>query len=444
VNSAIRALALVVLLGVAGTACGSKPTTRGGTEVVPGIQLRFGDEIRALDLAVEGDRIAHVVWSEQKRSADSRQFDAPRLLCRSKDLESGRWNATVALPGGESSPLRAIVAGNALHVIVGTHLRHLISVDRGATWTELDSLVKSGPASRTWDVVGSGDAVLLVSINPESVTGQFARADTLALWTARIGNSASEKPVRVATLHRPDFGDHVIRLFATPDSIYLFDGVPQGLATPGMALNTYRPGTRISVARSGDGGRTWSPLTEIKGLPDWGAPDGSIHDLAAAQGHGKIVAFYAGREVFAFESQSDGRWSAPAPACPASKGLFVSPSTVSSVCAASTEGAGVLLWIDTRFARTDRPFASPLSGQPDWSNNDVLMLPLSRFDGGDWRGRARDPQRLTHDLSYAERLRVRAGEHYVYALWSGLRVVGKHLDSFQSPPRLFFARLPMN
>ncbi|HMI31272.1 MAG TPA: hypothetical protein VK527_05995, partial [Candidatus Limnocylindrales bacterium] len=104
------------------------------------------------------------------------------------------------------------------------------------------------------------------------------------------------------------------------------------------------------------------------------------------------------------------------------------------------------VWIDTRFTRSDETPDNFLSrnpwtsGDPNWSNNDVLSLPLTTFVGRSSAHNAQ-PVRLTPELAYANRVRVKATSQALYVVWAGRAKVGKKLDTFRELPMLFLVVL---
>ena len=113
---------------------------------------------------------------------------------------------------------------------------------------------------------------------------------------------------------------------------------------------------------------------------------------------------------------------------------------------------GRLVWIDTRFRKTDRHWWNPLGGvpwsdEPDWKNNDVLSVAVSdvfALSAGRIQPKAGTaPARLTEELSYASCARVRASKTRLFVLWSGRTKVGKRLDTYAQRPRLFYTTLPL-
>jgi len=83
-----------------------------------------------------------------------------------------------------------------------------------------------------------------------------------------------------------------------------------------------------------------------------------------------------------------------------------------------------LVWIDTRYQRTEQALLNPLAwlpwvGDPGWGNNDVLAAPFSEVLRDSAVAETLQPMRLTKDLSYAEFVRARAEKDRVYVVWSG-------------------------
>jgi hypothetical protein len=120
---------------------------------------------------------------------------------------------------------------------------------------------------------------------------------------------------------------------------------------------------------------------------------------------------------------------------------------VSSINAATHGDKGQLVWIDTRYQRTDQALLNPLASipwvsDPDWENNDVLAAPFSEVIRDSAIADTLQPMRLTKDLSYAEFVCARAEKDRVYVVWSGRSKVGKDITSANQPPEIFYTTLP--
>ena len=190
---------------------------------------------------------------------------------------------------------------------------------------------------------------------------------------------------------------------------------------------------RLLLSSSRDG-VTWSEPTSIGDAPT------SISDLEAVLFKGKFFVFYDPAVLNCITG--DGRhWASSTPVASycSSQGW----AQMSSVSAAVSQGIDRVVWIDTRFTRSDDGdnFLSrnPWSGDPTWSNNDVLSLPLRSLGGGSSEKAL--PVRLTPDLAYARSVRAKATPQGLYVMWIGRAKVGKALDSFHEPPMLFLVVL---
>jgi hypothetical protein len=455
---------LVLVLLIAGAhGCGPLgPLTRLATEVLPWMDLKAGDRILAMDLDVDPGRAAYIVWSEARESHTSGS-NAPKVRVRSKDLRTGRWNESVVLPAEGKGPLRLVSDGRALHVFEGTHLRHLISTDGGGHWAEVDSLVRPKTFTWDWDAIQAGGKPLVTWIERRR-PGRPGLDESDTLWI--VARKPDQAPAEVDTVVSDYLGKPVLKLLSAGDTVFLFLGLTQNVQRPGAvrdsimrhrkqemehslealgvvqpvssdSIHTFRPGVRLFMSKSGDRGMTWSPMAEIKGLPDWGAADGSIESLAALREGGRLTVYFIGNRIWAIDSKADGTWSKPTAVCPAPPGGLFHPYSEPASIAAVTSGiTSRVFWIDTRFAFRVQPDIALFEG-PNWANNDVLTL------AGNERQSSR-MGRLTKSLSYAEGLRVRADGTKAYAAWFGQALVGKRRETFGSPPRLFFATVPLD
>jgi hypothetical protein len=121
----------------------------------------------------------------------------------------------------------------------------------------------------------------------------------------------------------------------------------------------------------------------------------------------------------------------------------------SSIEPATRGDSGQVIWIDTRFGRTDRSPLNPLGGvpwsdSPDWPNNDVFALPLRAILHAGTGAEKLTPVRLTNDLSLTRCVRAHATADAVYVVWAGWTKIDRAGSYRAAPMSIHYARLPLD
>ena len=428
----------LVCVALVGTACGFAPSRDGDTKVVPGLSFRTGDKVLDLDLATDGDRTAYLAWVERRLDRQTRRPGELATRLAVADLQKNKWTILEQSPSTTQRPIRLVYQARELHLFMGSRILHSTSSDNGKTWSHARPVVSEDRFAVNWNVLGSSDGVVVALTQIIGTPGRTVRNDSLRLLVWRESSSSRlEQRVLVGLLPPAGLGEHLLKLLQSGDSLYLFCASMERLEFPKMDPSVYRFGTQLSMARSGDGGRTWSGLSIIKALPDWDSADGELSEICPVSVQGQLALYYAGVTVRVISLRADGSWSTPSVVCPPQQGLFDATSFVPGLATATLGSRGLLVWMDSRFARTDKALGVPMRLQSDWPHTDALarMLPTSPT--------ARcSPLRLTPELSRAERLRVRTGGHNFYVAWTGFGGVGRNFDPAKATPNLYFARLP--
>ena len=125
---------------------------------------------------------------------------------------------------------------------------------------------------------------------------------------------------------------------------------------------------------------------------------------------------------------------------------------IKSVSSSFFNGTGIIAWIDSRFAETDRRWWKPLGGwpwsdQPDWSNNDIALMSIVDIQKSLGTGRSElitqdRLQRITRPMSYADIMRVHASSNPYIVIWTGRSMVGKTKNSFGGNSEVFIVQIP--
>ena len=425
----------------------SGPPARPGTTQLPSLGLGVDAHIENVDFAVEGDSVLHLVW--RVRFGDEYGILANRQIWyRRGDLKNKVWsNPHLLLSGNPEEPRvlsrrqigepRIVLLGGILHVIVSDSLRHFISSDRGATWEESVPLLPQNLGIAQSIDVASDSASLyiayaasdnpqdrLISMPPRSVwvTRWTEGEITSSAWLQSIGEKT---PWATPKLR---FGEDGMDLFYTANEL-----VRLSKTNANMTGWLFHSSSR-------DRARTWTN-------PDSSGYPGGIFEFEAAIAGNERSMFREGQGLCCARWQG-GAWSSSDWVAQPRTDPLSNYQRVSSINAATRADRGQLVWIDSRYQRSDLTLFNPLAwipwvSQPDWENNDVLAAPFSEVIRGSKIAATLEPTRLTNDLSYAEFVRARAMRDRVYVVWSGRSRVGKEIESANRPPEIFYTTLPL-
>jgi hypothetical protein len=411
-----------------------------GPRQMPAIGLRASDSIEDLDFAVTGNGAVETAWLVNLRKDPNADRVDTQVWYRHLDLSNGRWGAPTLVTQHAKRPLRVLSLNGQLHILTGS-LRHYVSNDGGAHWRELPSV---GPTENpigliTLDAVSDGRTIIICYLarGRRAPTGF---SDSVVVNAATWSHDQGLRRVKVASYAAAPSAPEP-KLLISGREIRLVFAVnhPRQLSSQSDAAVFY--------SSSRDAGATWTQPQQISTL---GTQDnqsrkegsGEISHLDAAVLGEQCLVFYNAGWLYAIRSDGGRSWTEPWKLIGAT--TWLGTAATRSVSAAAVGTTGQLLWIDDRFQRSDRtpmnPWGLPWFLDPDWVNNDVLALPLSRA------ARANSEltdtsQRLTRDLSYATRVKAKAWSGNIYVLWPGRVKVGKTPEAFRKAPTIYFLTL---
>lgn len=440
------AASLIVGLALLGVGCDASaaPGLRAPTpRELPGVDVDVSARIPALDVVTDDRGSWHVAWTV------STSGGATRLYYARGDSSGHTWTSPRLLADGLTGEhtVRILRTSGGLHILFDKSLRHLSSRDSGATWQEEDPLIAQ---ERIHDEL-SDAAVIHDRIVAAYLTHPRVPYDTRqrkpdtdqALYVVSWSEHGRTAPLLVAGFPGSIFEPLAPRLVADSSRLHLLLAIhaerQRGPSVQG----------KLYYLRSDDAGGHWSDPVDIRAAAP---PSADEHDVQSMQGIDMIVdrrvggiqVVYNETNVYATQSADATHWSAPErlnPSRPRGPGATYHSQ---SVAAAVTASGGRVAWIDTDRRGSDRSWLNPLGGfpwsdDPDWSNSDVLLLPLAVASPS---RSIPAPRRLTPDQAYAQVVRVRSTGDSLLVVWSGRRKVGKRLDSFREKPRIFYVTLP--
>jgi hypothetical protein len=435
----------LLLLGSALSSCNGRgvtysgrpgPAAWPGARQLPSLGLGVHDHIESVDFAVEGDSVLHLVW--RVRFGDDVSFLANRQVWyRRGDLKNKLWGNPHLFLSGRTGEPRIVSLGSSLHVIVSDNLRHFISRDGGATWEEESPLLPQHIGiAQSIDVVSDSASLYAAYAASDSARDSLVSQPPRSVWvtrwtegektsTAWIQSIGEKTPWATPKLR---FGDDGMYLFYTANELKRFTRTTAEVT-----------GWLFHVS-SRDRGISWTN-------PDSSGYPGGIFEFEAAIAGNERSMFREGQGLCCARWQG-GAWSSSDWVAQPKTAPLSNYQRVSSINAATRGDEGQLVWIDTRYQRTDQTLLNPLTwipwvSNPGWENNDVLAAPFSKVTRGPSISDRLQPTRLTQDLSYAEFVRARAGRARVYVVWSGRSRVGKEIESANRSPEIFYTTLPL-
>jgi hypothetical protein len=397
--------------------------------------LSVDDHIESVDFAIEADTLLHLVWAV--RSGDEVGILAKRQIWyRRGDLKAKTWSEPhLLLPHAGRGP-RIVSVGGRLHVIVPDSLRHFVSSDRGMTWNEAVPLLPEHFGVPQSVDVATDSVSLFVSYDARLYRGEVGRSQPpRSVWVTRWTEGEKTSTAWVQSIgEKMPWATPKLRLGGA--TMYLF-------YTANELERFTKTDARVTgwlfQSSSSDRARTWTN-------PDSSGYLGGIFEFEAALAGKERSVFREGQGLLCSRWQG-GAWSSTYWVAQPKDHPLSNYNRVSSINAATRGDKGLLVWIDTRYQRSDRTLLNPLAwipwvSDPGWENNDVLAAPFSEVIRDSGIAATLQPMRLTKDLSYAEFVCARAEKDRVYVVWSGRSKVGKEVTSANQPPEIFYTTLP--
>jgi hypothetical protein len=420
-----RACACVIVLLAGG--CAAQPAVPAAVSLTRGSGLAPRDDIDNLDVAIDAAGDVHVVWRERSNAhADGPKRE--RIVYRRGSGTPLRWAPAIVVAQGArgSQRPRIVVAGDGVHIVSGPRLHHWSLAGAGAPPRDLgDMLAVDGPQAGTFDLVDSGNGLLVLF----AVPGQGGHAALEAMrWTA----AGPQAPVPVATFQdsssaRPQLlgqGDRWIALWAN-NALVEFRDPRDHMMAIGLQAD-------LRMASTPDGGATW----DTRYAPLKSASE--IAAISATGAAGSPTVFVASGGLY--EGHLDGRaWTAPMWIAAHEPGFFVDGRETSAVATVQCDGRTAVAWVDARNRHSDRRPWNPLGGfpwgdDPEWDDNDLFLardLPQSASAAA-----ALSPLRLTADLSMTTGIAMVARDGQLLVFRSGRARVHKAPDDADAPPEV--------
>lgn len=408
------------------------PPAKPGTGQIPSLGLGLQDHIESVDFTVEGDSALHLVW--RVRYGDEVWFLANRQTWyRRGDLKNKTWSDPHLFSRRTGEP-RIVSLGSTLHIVVSNNLRHFVSSDGGAKWEEkLPLLPQHLGIAQGIDVASDSASLYVAYVASDSSRDSLVSESPRSVWVTRWMEGE-----KTSTAWIQSIGEKTP--WATPKLRLGKDGMDL-FYTANELKRITKTNTEVTGwlfhSSSRDKAKTWMN-------PDSSGFPGGIFEFEAAIAGNERSAFRERQGLRCMRWQG-GAWSSSDWVAQPKTDPLSNYERVSSINAATRGDKGQLVWIGTRYQRSDQTLLNPLAwipwvSDPGWENNDVLAAPFSKVTRGADKLR---PARLTQDLSYAEFVRARAGKARVYVVWSGRSRVGKRIDSANQSPEIFYTTLPL-
>ncbi len=420
---------------------------------VPGVTLSLDADIRAIDFTVDEQESLHLGWilnPTRSRLAQEKIFYARG------DRGGASWSQPQKLADNCPKFVRVLVTTDGVHVLCGNKLRHFFSSDGGNSWRELAPLLSDTEGyALVSDVISVNDGLIAAYLGRSIVTSESTKKE-IGLYITKWSSNKLTTPLRIASL----VGNSPIalRLAANEDHLHLLCTISDERQIKEKNYTRFESSVQLFYLQSQNIGITWSSPVEISLNESQGVtvkPSGiqtigeTIELLPLGQ---ELFAFYHNIDLYMTYTADGSTWSPPVNITSYQPSWLAAAFYSRSVSAAAVNGHGRLVWIDSRYRKSDRQWWKPLGGwpwsdAPDWANNDIFTLPLSDIvaivKGGQQLRHVITPQRLTPPLSYADQVQLRASHTRLFMVWSGRRKVGKQFDTFEQPAELFYTVLPL-
>ena len=426
---------------------------------VPAAEMEVAGDIRAVDFAVDDEESLHVVWRAVLSNNERPALNTDKIYYARGDKGGATWSQPVIVGDNRLADemVRILIGRDGLHLVFGRQLRHFVSGDGGTSWRELEPFIpREQKGAEVFDAVIAGDRIVVAyQLHPKPAYDVSKRTvkDDQQLYVVNWSAETIAAPALIASFPGSLNGPPPPALAVEGKRVHLMSAI-NAERRQGAAISVEG---KLFYLRSDDAGVTWSsPVEASLGAAKGATASGSgeiqaVKKIELLPGPERLYALYHDTLLFMTHT-SDGRtWSPSVEIGRHGRSESIANFTSESVSAAAVGDRGSLVWIDTRFRKSDRKSWNPLGGvpwsdEPDWVNNDILIIPASdvfALAGSGARAVQSSPGRMTEQQSYAHTVRVRASKSQLFVLWSGRSKVGKRLDTFGQRPRLFYTTLPL-
>jgi hypothetical protein len=341
---------------------------------------------------------------------------------------------------------KIVQTSEGLHILLrsGHEIFHLLSSDNGGTWQELPPIVKADRFIPAYDVITTGNNIVVAFTTAEQGVVDVTTVDIKVLnWSSKqISENEKTLPVTVASFQSM-YTNSPIKLAAGNNILHLVYG------TNGQDASSH-----IFYSKSDNNGSTWITPVEVSlagGESSRGTINGGIQllerdSLNLFVADNKLYLFYRDMLPFLTTSKDGTDWS-PAVALSSYGSTGADKKTIDI---ASSNNSTRIVWIDGRFELMTPQFGIPWSdNNPYWGNNDIFSATVS-----DSRGQLQmfsnkkledelPIYRLTKPISFVRSVSIHPIENKFLVIWSGVNAQEpNNFRSKNSEHGLFYIILP--
>ncbi len=393
-------------------------------------------QVDNFDFAVAPDGSIHLVWTASTVDPERPWVRISRIMYQRTDPGEGRWRPAVVLAPGGATP-RILVADGRIHVFLGPGLTHFISADGGTTWIEAEGVLPHGELARSFDALEEHGAILLAYISNDPTDGGELVVPKVKVRAQRFQFGVPPQTVVIDSSDNASPSRLSIRLLRSGGQLLLFYVINRSLA----GLHQIPPDEELPrYTVSSDHGSTWSSPVTIQVPPGTPRRKGRLSPIQVVEREGEVLVFQDPMSFY--RGRLGGTWES-------ARGL--NPFTpfrcafMHDAAGASLGTGGQLFWLDDRYMRSPRKLYNPLTwllwDTPDYGNNDVMSVPLSRI----WRGTDFDrlrPRRWTRSMARVVSVEVKEFGGQIYAVWVGVDGATWPWQLWRSPMAFHVVKLP--
>jgi hypothetical protein len=428
------------------------PSIRSSALAIPTTKISPSQRISGIDAVADEEETLYVagITTEPVTGKNS-------LFFVRGEKGGATWSAPIPLKKTDSRQARILISAHGMHLMSGLKLDDVYSADGGRSWTEREPMLKEADDhALTFDAAVVDKGIVVMYVEHDNSSGKLRQQgpDTpFIIKCLTFSDDGTVSTKVIASLSATDAPS--IRIARGSEGLlHCFFSVNQGIREMEGDRAKYAFSSALYHMESIDDGLTWSRYAAVPF---------DVRNIAASVKEGiqfisgpvdtllvneHLFVFMADETNIYMTSSQEGRAWAPLVILTrqyrrSAAGGF----SARSVTTAKTQnGEGRIAWIDTRFGKSDRKWWKPFGGfpwsdDPEWANNDVFSVPLSKVMEGLHAGRVITPQRLTKPLSYAGQVKLAASRSSYYAVWFGKRRVAKTLESSEVPWEIFYERL---
>lgn len=420
---------------------------------IPQATVSGHENIQFMDFITDNKGIIYLVWTvggTNNKPVESKTFF-------SKSTNEGKsWSNPINIAGSPLSKIKLIKteAPTVLHLFFADGKEHFISIDEGVAWKQVNAIAAE-ERIQAFDIIATKDRNLIAAYLVKS-KGNTSSQESLDVLTTRWDSqtNAMSKPEHITTFGfgRSSISSNALKLAYNGNVLHIVCAIKKMTTITQGNTTSYSDSTFLYDLSSQDNGIKWSSAQDVLGSEKYAKKNhSSIMGINLLSTDKDLLILYLAERIYV-KALSD-REHPPVDIINYSPGALSPDFYVMSLASVPFKSSGVVVWIDSRFTKTDRKWWKPLGGwpwsdQPDWSNNDIFLMGASTIQrllqsSKPEQISQNDYIRITPPLSVADVVRIHTLKQDYIVMWTGRWQIGGSKNSPKESNEIFMVKVPI-